>query len=111
MHPHAANPAAQPNLSLSIFSAPAASRKEPNEGGERPSFLGVIASKDELRFARTSANRKAMGFVVQWEPSASYPVLCSGSRFGPVLRPAARRRSASATRPFGLRFPSSMDPP
>jgi len=37
--------------------------------------------------------------------------LLLGHGFGPVRRPAARRSSASATLPFGLRFPSATDPP
>ena len=100
MHPHAANPAAQPHLSLSIFSAPAASREERNGGGEEPSFSGAVASVSELRFARTSAAETLWGDTAQWVPSASYPVLCSVTASGPNRRPAARRRSASATPPF-----------
>ena len=48
---------------------------------------------------------------IQRDSSASYPVLYSGSRFGAIRRPAARRSSASTTPPCGLRFPSAMDPP
>ena len=55
MHPHAPNPAAQPHLSLNAFSAPYLRREERNDGGERPSFPGTLASRDELRFGRTSA--------------------------------------------------------
>ena len=100
MHPHAANPAAQPHLSLSIFSASAASREERNGGGEKPSFSGAVASTRELRFTRTSAAEKLWGDKVQWVPSASYPVLCSVTASGPNRRPAARRRSASLAAPL-----------
>ena len=100
MHPHAANPAAQPHLSLSTFSSSAASREERNGGGERPSFSGAVATRSELRFARTSAAEKQWGDTVQWVSSASYPVLCSVTASGPNRRPAARRRSASATPPL-----------
>ena len=100
MHPHAANPAAQPHLSPSSFSVFAASREERNGGGEKPPSSGALATNDVLRFSRTSAAKKQCGDTVQWVPSASYPVLCSGSRFGAIRRPAARRRSASATPPF-----------
>lgn len=36
---------------------------------------------------------------------------CSVTASGPNRRPAARRSSASATPPYGLRFPPSADPP
>jgi hypothetical protein len=111
MHPHAANPAAQPHLSLSVFSAAVASLEERNRGGERPSLSGSFASTCELRFGRASAAGKGRDDSVHWVSSASYPVLCSGSRFGAIRRPAARRRSASAAPPSGLRFPSTTDPP
>jgi hypothetical protein len=89
MHPHATNPAAQPHLSLSLFSAPIASREGRKRGGERPFLSGAIASTCELGFGRASAAEKGRGDLVQRVSSASYPVLCSGSRFGPFLRPAA----------------------
>ena len=100
MHPHAAHPAAQPHLSLSIFSASAASREGRNGGGEKPSLCGAFAITRELRSGLTSAAEKQWGDTVQWVPSASYPVLCSVTASGPNRRPAARRRSASATPPF-----------
>jgi|SRR5579875_3757656 len=100
MHPYAANPAAQPHLSLSIFSASAASREERNGGGEEPSYSGAFAPCNELRFARTSTAEKQWGDKVQWGSSASYPVLCSVTASGPNRRPAARRRSASAAPPL-----------
>ncbi len=100
MHPHAANPAAQPYLSLSTFSASAASREGRNEGGEKPSFSGAFASSLALRFGRTSAAEKLWGDTVQWEPTVSYPVLYSVTASGPNRRPAARRRSASAAPPL-----------
>ena len=58
MHPHAANSAAQPHLSLSIFRASAASQEDRTGGGDQPSFLGAIASTGELRFGRASAAEK-----------------------------------------------------
>ena len=39
------------------------------------------------------------------------PASCSVTASGSIRRPAARRSSASATPPCGLRFPSSTDPP
>ena len=82
MHQHAANPAVQPHLSLNLFSASAASREERNGGGDQPSFSGTIASVRELRSAQTSGAEKQRGDTVQGEPTASSPVLYSGSRFG-----------------------------
>ncbi len=87
MHPHAAHPAAQPHLSLSIFSASAASREESNGGGEKPSFSGAVAITSELRFARTSTAEMRRGDTVQRVPSASYPVLCSVTASGPKPAP------------------------
>ena len=100
MHPHAAHPAAQPHLSLSIFSASAASHEESNGGGEEPCSSGAVATSNELRFTRTSAAETLWVDTVQWASSASYPVLCSVTASGPNRRPAARRRSASALPPF-----------
>ncbi len=100
MHPHAAIPAAQPNLSPSISSVPTASREERNGGGEKPSFSGAVAIPRELRFARTSAAEKQWGDTIQRVPSASYPVLYSVTASGPNRRPAARRRSASLAAPL-----------
>ena len=94
MHHHAAKTAATPHLSLNAFSVPSPSCEERNGGCERPSFDGAIASSFGLRFGRTSAAEWNESDSVQWESSASYPVLCSGSRFGAFRRPAARRRSA-----------------
>lgn len=111
MHPDAAKQAAQPHLSLSSFSAQAASREERNGGGDQVCLSGANARDHELQFGTTSTAGKGRGDSVQWVSSASYPVLCSESRFGAIRRPAARRRSASALPPSGLRFPSTTDPP
>lgn len=58
MHPHAPNPVAQPHLSLNAFSLAFQSRKSRNRGGEWPSSLRTLASKDEQRFGRVSAAEK-----------------------------------------------------
>ncbi len=100
MLPHAANPAAQPHLSLSISSVPVASREERNGVGEKPSFSGAVSTSNGLRFGRAAAAEKLWGDKVQRVPSASYPVLCSVTASGPNRRPAARRRSASALPPL-----------
>jgi hypothetical protein len=85
---HAADMAAKPDLSLSIFSARIPSRKARNGGGERPSFSRALA-RLELRLGRTSAAEKQRRTSIRWASSASYPVFCSGSRFGAIRRPAA----------------------
>ena len=92
MHPHAANPAAQPDLSLSIFGVPTANCEERNGGGANPSYSGAVASTRGQRFGRTSAAEKQWDDKVQWESSASYPVLCSGHASG--LAPRVRRSLA-----------------
>src|SRR5580658_3656898 len=100
MHHHAAKMAATPHVSINAFSVPSPSCEERNGGFDKPSFRRVLASSLELWFGRTSAAEWNESDSVQWEPSASYPVLCSGSRFGAFRRPAARRHSASLSAPF-----------
>ena len=87
MHHHAANPAAQPYLSLSIFSAPTTSPEDRSGSSERPSYCGAFTSSLELRFGRTSGAELDECDSVQWESSASFPVLYSGSRFGAYPAP------------------------
>ena len=58
MHHHAANPAAQPYLSLSIFSAPTAGPEGRSGGSEKPSYCGAFTSSLWLRFGRTFAAEK-----------------------------------------------------
>jgi hypothetical protein len=58
MHPHAPNPAAQPHLFLNAFRVRSLSREQRNNGGERPSLKGPLASSSELRFGRTFAAEK-----------------------------------------------------
>ena len=101
MHHHAPNPAAQPHLSLNAFSVPFLSREERNGGGERPSFPGTLASRDEQRFGRTSAAEKREGDFgpVGFIRLVSRP-LARGHASGPIRRPAARRSSASTSPPL-----------
>ena len=111
MHPHAPIPAAQPHLSLKLFSVRFQSREERNGSGERPSITGTLASSYVLRFGRTSAAEKREddfgpeGFI------RLVSRLCTVTASGLNRRPAARRSSASTASPFGLRFPASPDPP
>jgi hypothetical protein len=111
MHHHAPIPAAQPHLCLNAFNVPSPSGEERNGSRERPSFEGTLASRNELRFGRTSAaeNRESdfgpEGFI------RLVSRLCTVTASGLNRRPAARRSSASTASPFGLRFPASPDPP
>ena len=66
----------------------------------RASLLGTHASRDELRFGRTSAAEKHKSDAAQWESSVSYPAFCTVTASGPIRRPAARRRSASLSAPL-----------
>ncbi len=60
MHPHAANTAAQPHLSLSIFSMSAASCEERNRGGKKLSFPRAFASSIAAVWA-DFRSREALG--------------------------------------------------
>jgi hypothetical protein len=111
MHPHAPIPAAQPHLSLNAFIVPSLSNEKRNGRSEMPSFYGTQVSRNELRFGRTFAAEKRdadfgpEGFILLLSR------LCTVTASGLNRRPAARRSSASTASPFGLRFPSAMDPP
>jgi hypothetical protein len=111
MHHHAPNPAAQPHLSLNAFTASSLSCEERNGSGETPSFEGTLANKIELRFGRTSAAEKRESDFGPERFIRLVSRLCTVTASGLNRRPAARRSSASATPPFGLRFPASPDPP
>ena len=100
MPPHAPNPAAQPHLSLKLFSVRFQSREERNGSGERPSFPGALASKIRSGLGEHPQQRSESATSVQWEPSVPYPAFCTVTASGPNRRPAARRRSASLAAPL-----------
>jgi hypothetical protein len=111
MHPHAPNPAAQPHLSLKLFSVSSQSREERIGSSERPSITGTLAGRYELGFGRTSAAERRES---DFGPEGFIRLvsrLCTVTASGLNRRPAARRSSASTASPFGLRFPASPDPP
>ena len=111
MHPYAPNPEAQPHLCPNAFIVPSLSGKERNGSGERPSFYGTQASRNELRFGRTSAAEKRESAFGPEGFIRLVSRLCTVTASGLNRRPAARRSSASTASPFGLRFPASPDPP
>ena len=100
MHPHAPIPAAQPHLSLNAFSIPSLSCKERNGSGERPSFLGALASDVYSGLGEHSQPTSESVTSVHWISSVPYPAFCTVTASGPYRRPAARRRSALALPPF-----------
>ena len=111
MSHHAANAAAQPHLRLSIFSAPALNREVGDEPCETAVPFRTVASESSLPVGAGFATGIERVTSVQLLPSVPYPVLCPATASGLIWRPAARRRSASALRPYGLRFPAAPDPP
>ncbi len=60
-----------------------------NDSGERPSPPGAQAIEVRSGLGEHPPPRSERMTSVQRDSSASYPVLCSGSRFGPIRRPAA----------------------
>ena len=96
----AAKSAALPHLTPRPLRALTSSLKTGNGSGEVPSFCGLFAAPLELGFGRTSAARAQIATLVPYGSAGSYPVLYSVTASGPNRRPAARRRSASATPPF-----------
>ena len=101
MHPHAPIPAAQPHLSLNAFSIPSLSCEERNDSGERPFFLGALATSDVYcGLGEHSQPTSESVTSVQRDSSVPYPAFCTVTASGPYRRPAARRRSALASPPF-----------
>jgi hypothetical protein len=105
MHHHAPIPAAQPHLSLNAFSVTFQSCEDRNGSGERPSFPGALAIKIRGGLGEHSQPRSERVTSVQWESAVPYPAFCTVTASGPNRRPAARRRSASLSAPFGVSVP------
>jgi hypothetical protein len=112
MSRHAANSAAQPNSSLNAPSVLITSSGRHNEYGSMSSSGGVLASREwavvwmNFRRQETKADFGALRVFPPRIPSST-----RDHASGPIRRPAARRSSASASPPCGLRFPSTTDPP
>lgn len=87
---HAANPAARPNSSLRASWRTSICAEECGIGGTLPSFIESICDRPLTAVWAGLRGLVATGDLCSLgEPSASYPVLCSESRFGPVRRPSA----------------------
>jgi len=106
MHHHAPIPAAKPHLSLNAFSVPPLSGEDRNGSGESPPFDGTLASRNALRFRRTSAAEMresdfdTEGFIRLVSPSSTRghaSGLSGALRLGVVL--------LRFQRPFGVSVP------
>jgi hypothetical protein len=86
---HAAKSAAQPSSSLKAPSVASVSCQARTEVCSRASFYGAFTAHEKAAVEVNIRRRGTEDDLVHLGSSASYPVLCSGSRFGPVLRPAA----------------------
>jgi hypothetical protein len=97
----AVNPTAKPHLSRTPDDVAILREELSNFRGEMWPLQRTLASSDGLRCdAISCADKRQWKTWSRGRSSASYPVLCSGSRFGAVRRPAARRRSASTASPL-----------
>jgi hypothetical protein len=90
MSDHAANPAAQPNSSLKAPSVASASCGKRNGECSMPSFDGAYSTPRRAAVWASFRRRDAEDdFAASGSPPPRIPLLYSGSRFGPVRRPAA----------------------
>jgi hypothetical protein len=103
---HAAKSAAQPNSSLKAPSVASVSFRTRRRCAQSCPSTEPLALMRKLRLRRTSdAEEQRMTWCIG-EPSASYPVLCSGSRFG--AKTGARRHGVvllRLRRPCGVSVP------
>ena len=112
MFDHAANSAAQPNSSLKAPSVASRHSRVRNGRCSMPSFDGVFATRIRAAIWANLRRRDAVGDSGVWgslPPRIPSSARGHASGLSAALRQA--RSSASASPPFGLRFPSTTDPP
>src|ERR1700761_2080744 len=112
MYRHAANLAAQPNSSLNAPRVLIASFRRHNEHLLIPSSREALTRQEWAAIWRNYCRRETkahFGALRVFPPRI--PSSTRDHASGPIRRPAARRSSASASPPSGLRFPSTTDPP
>ena len=108
----AANPAARPNSSVKASLGASISAEDTGIGCTLPSFVGSICDRAltavwaGLRGLVATSDLCSLGSRLPRIPSSARG---HASGLSAALRQA--RSSASASPPFGLRFPASPDPP
>ena len=107
-----ANIAAQPSPSQKAPSVPIPSFGRSNEYRSTPSSGEAITRGEWAAVWTTHCRREGEAdFDALRVLSPRIPSSTRDHASGPIRRPAARRSSASASPPSGLRFPSTTDPP
>jgi hypothetical protein len=105
------NPATLPIPSACLVELANTTPQKRNGGGGLRSSYGVPRGSKKAAITMESCSQNAEENFALAGVSRNVFWLVLGHCFGPVQRPAARRSSASATPPSGLRFPPSADPP
>jgi hypothetical protein len=107
----AANAAATRSLSLRALESSNPRHAARESDGNCVPFLCGQAARMHLRLPGNSAAKALTRTLVQCASAVMYPVFCLVTASGPFRRPAALRRSASATPPFRSWFLPRGHPP